>query len=131
MIAIIIVVSWLIVILAKALIDNYQLNQHKHIYHGRELVAVIFVAIIHGILSGVRKPDWYALDMLIFQAFSFWFFFDGTLSTLRRKPWLYIGKMAVTDKFFRRIGMSFYPWSKVIAGIFVVYSCIQLYKYWE
>lgn len=127
---ILITLTWIvIVIFGKAIIDNWQLNLHKRIYHGLEMIAVIFCAIIHGGLSGVRRADDYALTILIFQTSSFWLLFDGILSTLRHKPWFYIGKMALTDKFFRKIGMSFYPWSKLVALIFMVYGIINIYNY--
>lgn len=129
---ILITLTWIVfVIFGKAVLNNWRLNRHKHIYHGWEMVGVIFLAIIHGGLSGVRKADDYALTMLIFQASSFWLLFDGILSTLRHKPWLYIGKTALTDRFFRKIGMSFYPWSKIVALIFTIYGVINIYNYFN
>lgn len=129
---ILITLTWIVfVIFGKATLDNWQLNRHRRIRHGLELVGVIFLAIIHAGLCGVRRADDYALTMLIFQASSFWLLFDGLLSLMRGKPWFYIGKLALTDRFFRKIGMSFYPWSKLVALIFTIYGVVNIFNYWS
>lgn len=129
---ILITLTWIVfVIFGKAVIDKRKLDRRKRIHHKLELGIVVVAAIIHGLLCGVRRFDSYMFTMVVFQSFSFWTLFDGILSLLRRKPFFYIGMTSDTDKFFRKYGMKFYPWSKVIALIITIYSVVQIHNHFK
>lgn len=126
-----IVVTWFIVIALKAYMDFHQIEiQKKNIKHGFEILLVAMVAFFHQWIAGVNKiEEWqFAGTILIFQASSYFLFFDASLNLMRGREIFYYGKEAWTDRLFQKLGMGAYVMSKIFALVLMVTAVIQLTK---
>lgn len=126
-----IIVIWLLVIELKVSIDWWQIVKLKrNIAHGWELSAVIFIYIFYGIyVAQIRAADWWAIDVTVFAASSYWLLFDGLLSWHRGLNFFYLGKNANSDRFWNKMGIGAYFMSKVFALVLVVYGIVNIVKH--
>lgn len=76
-----------------AKIDSEHFNKHEYIVHHRSR---FLARVLTGGLVGLFSPvGGLVLGLL------FWALFDTILNRLRGLPWLYVGTVANTDKFFK------------------------------
>jgi hypothetical protein len=120
--------GWLALIALNVFIDFKLIKSGKGVNHVFETVIRIMAAILYaGLLFGVRRPDEHAGWVALFQATSFWLFFELGLNLSRGLEPFYIGETALSDRFFRK-NMPVYLGLKLFALVLLITSIIQLLK---
>lgn len=129
-----IILIWLTTIAAKVVWNWYRIEkEQKDIAHGPELlimcllgfVQMWFVCDIHNYSQRFEFQD-----VLIFQASTYYFFFDTSLNLMRGKSWFYLGYGANSDRFWKKMGKPMYIMSKICMIPFIVYGTIWIYRYY-
>lgn len=120
--------GWFALIIANVYYDYRKIRTNKGINHVAETIVRIFVGILYaGIVFGVRAPNEHAQWVIIFQATSFFLFFELLLNLARGLHPFYIGKTSVIDKF---LDSHKFIWLfvKVVSLALFVTSVVQLIK---
>lgn len=121
--------GWLGLIAGNIVVDWYLIEKMKKgVNHAVETVIRIVVGILYaGIVFGVRAADEHAQWVGLFEAMSFWLFFELGLNKARGLEPFYLGTTAKSDKFFRR-NFPMYAGLKLFALIILITSVVQLLK---
>jgi hypothetical protein len=120
--------GWLALIGVNVLIDYRLIKSGKGVNHVFETIIRIAAGILYaGLLFGVRRPDEHAGWVAMFQATSFWIFFELGLNLSRGLEPFYVGETAKSDRFFRN-NMPIFLMLKVFALVFLITSIVQLLK---
>jgi len=95
--------GWLALILINVYIDWRLIKSGKGVNHVVETVIRIAVGILYaGLVFGVRRPDEHFQWVALFEATSFYLFFELLLNKARGLDWFYLGNTAVTDRWFKK-----------------------------
>lgn len=124
------ILGWLFFIALKIAVDWLQIVKLKRSpAHGFELIVIMAIGLVWmGLAGGVNEPSElpYALELLAFQAGSFWLLFDGFLNLTLGRHFFEYGSTAIIDKFFKRAGMGPYVMTKLMALILMVCGIIWI-----
>lgn len=124
--------GWIFFIALKIAVDYLQIVKLKRSpAHWFEFIVMMAIGLGWMRLSGGvnelgELP--YALELLAFQAGSFWLLFDGFLNLTLDRNFFQYGSTAVIDKFFKRAGMGPYVMTKLMALILMVCGIIWIYS---
>jgi hypothetical protein len=92
--------GWLVIVGAWVLIDWYQIVRLKRsINHLVEFIIRCMVGILYGALVFDAQPGIMGVWVILFEATTFYLFFEFSLNLARGLAWDYIGRTSDLDKF--------------------------------
>lgn len=122
------VTGWMALIVLNVIYDN---RHYTKINHTVEFIIRVGVGIVYaGLAFHVREWGWWAVDVAIFMATSFYLFFELLLNVSMGLHPLHLGTTAAIDKFIRKNlgGQQGYIMLKIFTLVLFVYSIINVYR---
>jgi len=120
-------ITWFLYIIAEALIQAHYIKEGNRPNYLQLFIIRGMASIFHGVIVNVQPYPWYDYPLLVlWQASSFWIFFDLILNELRGKPLDYKGE---NSGWLDSLPEFWYWIGKCLSLLmFIVLSCYYFFK---